>query len=313
MVNPTHLRTLVAVMRTGSFAAAARELGYTGSAVSQQIATFERESGVVLFERDARGIRATPAAEFLVDHAAPVFTALGAFDDVTRALSSGTAGRVRLGSFPTASRQLVPAALAEVLRQRTDLELELDEAEPADLLPRLTARELDIALVYRYDLVPVRWPRAATAHHLLDEELLLFVPPGHRAAQEQLQLHELRDETWISTSKETWGAIALERACAAAGFTPVIRYRSNNYSVVASFVRSGLGIAVIPALAATTLADDSTDTAQLVDLTVRRHVHALVAPFARHSAVEHVVETLRTVARRTAGRSAGLRAAGSAL
>ncbi|RRJ87936.1 LysR family transcriptional regulator [Gulosibacter macacae] len=81
VVNPTHLTTLVAVLRTGSFAGAARQLGYTGSAVSQQIAAFERETGLTLFERDARGIRPTSVAEQLHAHAHEVFAALASFDD----------------------------------------------------------------------------------------------------------------------------------------------------------------------------------------------------------------------------------------
>lgn len=306
MVNPIHLKTLLAVLRTGSFARAARDLGYTGSAVSQQMLALERDTQVTLFERDARGIRATAAATFLLEHADHVFSAVEAFDDIARSLSSGYAGRVRLSSFPTANRQLVPAALSEVVRRHTQVQLELDEAEPTELLPRLASREVDVGLVYEYDLVPVRWPVELDVIPLFDEELFIFAPPGHPATRTPGRLIDLREETWISTSRESWGGIALDRACAAAGFTPHVRYRSNNYAVVASFVRAGLGVASIPALAASHLTEQCTDLVPVTDLTIRRRTFALVSPHAQHAAIDQVVSTLRAVARRTAARTVGL-------
>lgn len=306
MVNPTHLTTLVAVLRTGSFAGAARELGYTGSAVSQQIAALERETGLALFDRDARGIRPTSIAEQLHANAQEVFAAIAAFDERVRALGEGGSGTVRLGSFPTASRQFVPAALAEFVRSRPGVELELDEGEPDDLVPRIAERELDMALAYRYDLVPNRWPSTVTVHPLISEQLIAFVPPGHPAAGRQVELRELADETWIATRVDSHCASALERACAAAGFEPRIRYRSNNYSVVASFVRSGLGVALIPALPALALSDRDTDTAEIVDLGVRRHVSLLVAQRHGNPAVAPLADALVQVARRMAARSPGI-------
>ena len=306
MVNPTHLTTLIAVLRTGSFASAARQLGYTGSAVSQQIAAFERETGLTLFERDARGIRPTVVAEQLHERAHEVFAAITAFDDRIRSLGAGDAGRIRLGSFPTASMQFVPAAIAEFVRSNPEVELELDEGEPTRLVPRLESRELDVALAYAYDLVPMRWPSAVTATPLFSEELVAFVPPGHPASGGTIRLADLEEETWVATRVDAQCTLAIERACATAGFRPRIRYRSDNYSVVASFVRSGLGVALIPALAAMTLADGDSDTARVDDLPVRRHVSVLVGPHSGNPAVAHLLDTFASAARRTASRSPGI-------
>ena len=306
MVNPTHVTTLIAVLRTGSFASAARQLGYTGSAVSQQIAAFERETGLTLFERDARGIRPTVVAEQLHERAHEVFAAISSFDEHLRGLGQGTSGRIRLGSFPTASMQFVPSAIAEFVRGHPDVRIELDEGEPSSLIPSLESRELDVSLSYSYDLVPSHVPASLESTALLSEELIAFVPPGHPASGGTLRLRDLEDETWIGTRADTMGTLSIERACAAAGFTPRIRYRSNNYTAVASFVRSGLGIALIPALAATTLADGDADTARVDDLEVRRHVSLLVAPHAGNPAIPRLLETFRTVARRSASRSASI-------
>ncbi len=112
MLNPLHLRTLTTVLQTGSFAVAARRLGYTPSAVSQQIAALERAVRLPLFEREARIIRPTPAATFLATRGQEVLAALGALQDDVRGLADGAIGTIRLGSFPTASQHLLPAALA---------------------------------------------------------------------------------------------------------------------------------------------------------------------------------------------------------
>ena len=310
MVNPTHLTTLVAVLRTGSFAAAARQLGYTGSAVSQQIASFEREVGLKLFERDARGIRPTAAALQLEAHAGGVFAALSKFDDYVREVGAGTAGHVRIGSFPTANRQLVPSAIAAFVRQHAEVELEMDEDEPNLLIPRLVARELDVAIVYEYDLVPVRTPASLRRIRLLSEDLVALLPPGHPATGTALSIRDLRDETWVMTRPGSGCALALERVCAAAGFVPQARYRSNNYSVVASFVRSGLGVALIPAMAAAPLLDGELGTAKLLDAGIQRHVSALVSAEG-NPALEQLVDFIQAAAHQLASQSAGVHVVGA--
>ncbi|QUY62983.1 LysR family transcription regulator [Gulosibacter molinativorax] len=307
VVNPTHLETLIAVLRTGSFAGAARQLGYTGSAVSQQIAAFERDTNLTLFERDARGIRATAAAEALGSHANEVFSALSVFDDEIRKLSEGAAGSVRFGSFPSASQQLLPAAVTEFIRKRPDVDLHLEEGEPDNLAPLIISRELDLALAYTYDLAPSKWPVNAKVIPLFSEDLIAFVPPGHELSGSTARISQLAGERWINTQSTSRGAIAFERMCANAGFSPDIRYRSNNYNVVASFVRSGLGVALIPALAAATLEDGDTDTASLSDVTVQRHVVLLKSAANESPALEFLIAAIERASQRLASRTLGIK------
>lgn len=307
MVNPTHLATLIAVLRTGSFAGAARNLGYTASAVSQQIAQLERETGLRLFEREARSIRPTAAAEGLRAHAGDVFFALDAFDERIRQLAEGGIGRVRVGSFPTANRQIVPAALAEFVEKYPLVDLVLTEGEPGDVLPLLRRREIDIALVYRYSLVPEQWPSTLREIPLFRERLVALLPPGEaRAGIDNLELTDLRDRTWICTNESSACGQSVLRACANAGFTPNIRYRSNNYSVVASFVRSGLGVAVIPTLASLPLIDEGTFGIPIPALALRRHVSVLIDPRNSSPVVERLIDSITLVARRTIARAEGI-------
>lgn len=245
MYKPHQLLTFQAVHRTGSFAIAARELGYTSSAVSQQIAGLENATGLVLFEREAHGVRATTAAHRLVELSHKVLAGLDEFDQQVRALATGVAGRIRLGSFPTASVRLVPRTLSAFAEQVPEAEITLREGEPDELVESLLDGDLDVALVYEYGLCPQQWPPALTAHPLAREDLLLLrVPDGTRA----LGLRQLAGRRWITSREGTAGALALTRLCAAAGFTPEIAYRSNNYDVVRELIVATGGVAVVPAL-----------------------------------------------------------------
>ena len=302
MLNPLHLRTLVAVIHTGSFAAAARRLGYTGSAVSQQITALERAVNMPLFERNAQSIRPTPIAEFLVDRAHEVLAALGTLEQDIHGMAEGSIGRLRLGSFPTASERLIPAVLAQCANSHPAVEIHLDEAEPDELIRLLGVGELDVALVYKYDLVPQAWPQGLRSTRLMDEDLILLLPVGHPLGDaNDIALEDLTSETWVTSRKGSAGAACLKRICAGAGFDPLIGYRSNDYDVVREFVRSGLGIALVPALAHAPSAGIAAK--QIVNLVARRHVTALHRSAQMNSAVVSTVSVLREAAERLAHES----------
>jgi DNA-binding transcriptional LysR family regulator len=249
MLNPVHLQTLRTVLRAGSFADAGRQLGYTPSAVSQQISTLERQLKVALFEREAHSIRPTPAAEFIVAHSDAALGSLRALEDDIQLLLGGVIGRLRVGSFPTASERLLPSALSAFKAANEGIDVGLDEGEPQDLIPLLLARELDVALVYRYSLVPRPWPRGVKTRRLVTEELLLLLPPDHpEAGRDTVDVARLADEIWVSTRNGTAAATMLRQLCRGAGFEPAVSYRSNNYQVIQGLVSAGMGIAVVPAL-----------------------------------------------------------------
>lgn len=249
MVNTTHLRALCEVVREGSFAAAGRRLGYTSSAVSQQIAALERAVGVTLFEREARGIRATPAAVFAASQGEDLLMRLDDFDNRLAGLAGGAHGRLRLGSFPSANSQIVPQVLASVITAHPDAEVELDEGNNGPLVTGVVEGNLDIAVVHVYALVPEKWPAGLTEVQLMTEDLLLMLPAGHpRAGAADLQLDDLRDERWISSQNGTSAGTSLHRICATHGFVPTVAFRSDDYDVVQGLVRGGAGVAIVPAM-----------------------------------------------------------------
>lgn len=247
MINPVHLRTLEAVIRLGSFAEAARHLGYTSSAVSQHMAGLENASRLQLFERDAHSARPTAAAELLAHRSADTLAAIDLLEADVASLAEGRLANLRLGSFPTASENLLPTALATLATSHPDLRISLDEDEPADLLDSLRTGDLDLALIYEYDLVPHRGMENLTRIPLLREEMLL-ISRTRDLQDEQLNLAAYADATWISTREQTAGEAFLRRTCATAGFDPIVPLRSNDYDVVRGLVRSGLGVALVPAL-----------------------------------------------------------------
>ncbi|GAA1005842.1 LysR family transcriptional regulator [Acrocarpospora pleiomorpha] len=240
-----HLVTLQAVHRTGSFATAARELGYTSSAVSQQIAALEKDTGLVLFDREARGVRMTAAAHRLVELSRRVLASVDELEHQVRQLATGASGRIRLGSFPTGNVGLVPRVLPDFAADRPGIEVTLEEGEPDTLVGALVEGALDVAFLYEYGFCPRQWPEDVTTEPLFREDLLLLRRAGSGPPAE---LSRLADQSWITSAEGTAGATSLTRLCAAAGFVPRIRFRSNNYDVVRELVVGMGGVAVAPAL-----------------------------------------------------------------
>ncbi|SIM59489.1 LysR family transcriptional regulator [Micromonospora cremea] len=250
MINPLHIQTLREVLRVGSFANAARNLGYTSSAVSQQISALEHKIGVALFERSASSVQPTHAARVLACRGNDILASLESLRQEMQSLSAAQQGRITLGSFPTASQRILPTGLASLSRMAPEAEVHLDEGEPDELLPPLLAGKLDLVLVYSYDLAPRTWPDAVVPTALTTDELVLLVPESHPfAGQSSVRLADLSEETWIASREETAGARALVCLCTRAGFIPRVAFRSNDYDVVRGFVRAKLGIALVPRLA----------------------------------------------------------------
>jgi DNA-binding transcriptional LysR family regulator len=299
MLSPQQLITLNAVIKAGSFALAADELGYTGSAVSQQMSALERQTGLSLFEREPRGVRPTAVAVELASRAESMLAELDALERHARDLSSGERGTLRIGSFPTASARLVPHAVSRFLERTPGAEITLDEAEPQELIPRLVDGQIDFAIIYEYDHVPCEVAPSVVATPLLTDQLLLLEPGnevaqrGHRGGDEEPRLLAHRHRSFVAPLRSAAGALFLERLCAPVGFTPNVAFRSNDYEVIAGFVAAGLGVAVVPALAAT-----PRPGVVATPLTARRHVKAAYRASNRQPLREAFLGDLRAATQR---------------
>lgn len=275
MLNPVHLRTLREVVRHESIAVAAHQLGYTASAVSQQMSALERQCGVLLFERTGRSVRPTAAGLRLAERSIGVLLGMEALVRDVAEVATGGPGSLHLGSFPSATRHLLPGVLETWPAERPDVTLYVSDGEPSQLIQHLVGEAgLDVALVYRFDQGGYVWPRGFEVHHVGDDPLDVALPAGHPAAERgPLALADLDGEHWITHTTGVGGALAFERACAAAGFSPKVRARSDDYAAILALVRAGHGLALVPR---TALRDeDGVVGCELAQPTLTREILAL--------------------------------------
>src|SRR5580704_13347305 len=150
MLNVSRLRVFDEVARQGSFSAAADALSYTQSAVSQQIAALEAETGLSLLERRPRGVHLTSAGRTLLAHSEGILTRLQAAEEELSAIAGLRGGELRMASFPTAGATLMPLAIARFRVAYPEVRLTLAEGEPEEIAPRLHAGEFDLALLFEF-------------------------------------------------------------------------------------------------------------------------------------------------------------------
>jgi DNA-binding transcriptional LysR family regulator len=301
MIDVRRLRVLREVAQQGSFSAAGEVLGYTQSAVSQQIAALEREAGSVLVERNARGVRLTDAGRTLVEHADGILARLAAAEQELEAIAGLRGGRLRLASFPSAGATLLPLAIAEFSRRHPAVELSLVEAEPEEAIPQLKAGDLDLALVYEYaDLRAAQRGLDRTdveLAHLIDDPMHLALPPDHPlAGRRRVKLEDLSEDLWVQGDcTGSCGQMHLA-ACQTAGFAPRVGFETNDYNVVQGLVAAGVAVSLIAELALTNLREDIVVRPLGKQAPIRHVWAATLAGAYRSPAVEAMLEVLAVVA-----------------
>jgi DNA-binding transcriptional LysR family regulator len=248
MLEVRRLRYLSELARRGTIAEVARAVGYTPSAVSQSLLQLEREVGVTLLERDGRRVRLTPAAHALVARVDRALAELDRAEAELAAEQGSVRGRVAVGAFPSAAVGLVIPAALELADRHPDLTLVVREHEPEDGIGLLRAGELDVLVSESYDNADTAPTGGLEVHPLLREPLLLAVPASDRSEQ-PVSLAAYADATWIGGLAGTQYALAVERACLAAGFAPRSDHRADEASVIGALAASGLAVGLIPALA----------------------------------------------------------------
>lgn len=287
VLNPVHLQTLRAVVATGSFASAARELGYTASAVSQQMEALERSAGLTLFERGARGVQITAPAHLLAERAARVLSELDDLEGDVRSIAAGRSGRVKVGCFPTAGARILPAALSRLRETHPGVEVSLRIAEPSETVAMVESGDLDVAFGYEYAALARTWSSELAREPLLVEDLVFLSPPGTEAADPSAE--------WITSGAGTAGEATTYRICADLGFVPTVALRTEYYDLVTEFVAAGLGVAIVPALGIVShdrvnvLSVQSKWAKRTVSLVYRRDVTDPLVP----TVIESFVETVR--------------------
>lgn len=264
---------------TGSFSAAARELGCTQPAVSQQMKALESSAGTPLLIRTGREMRLTQAGEALVRHASGILAGLTAAEEEVAAIAGLRAGRVRLVSFPSGSSTLVPGALAALRAAHPGTRVSLVEAEPPRSVEMLRDGDCDIALAFRYGTQGAEWDDLVV-RPLLTDRLIGLVPEGHGLAdRDEVGIGELAGEPWIAGCPRC--RRQLVEVCEASGFTPRIDFATDDYPAVIGLVGAGLGVAVLPALAIESVRPRGARTVS-VEPAIEREIVALTLPDLAH-------------------------------
>ncbi|MFE3193782.1 LysR family transcriptional regulator [Nocardia sp. NPDC059240] len=310
MLEVRQLKIFRAVARTGSYSAAARHLGYTQPAISQQIKAMERQLGTGLITRSGHQLQLTEAGEALCRHAATVLGSLDAAEAEIRALTELRAGKVRLAAFPSACSLLVPKTIARSQAAEPNLKIALIEAEPPEAVVMLKSGECEIALVFDYPDGRVPDSESScdagspdlselSVRPLFIDRLRVLLPPGHRLAgtarTTPLQLSELAGEKWIAGCPQCRGHLI--DVCAEAGFHPDIAFATENLGAVVGLVAEGLGVALATELALSGVPAIGSVRSVPVEPAMTRRILAVTLPkLETVPAVRAVIDELQATA-----------------
>jgi len=288
------LEALRAVRSQGGVTGAAGALHLTPSAVSQQVASLQREVGTPLTERVGRGLRLTPAGEALADAALEVAVALERAQAAVDDFAASPTGTVRVSAFASGAQLLLPALLTRVAAiGGIDVDC-TDEDVAQDEFAALTDR-YDVVVAHRPDGSRT-WGDAVTTVSLLREPLDLAVAPDHPLADRpSIDAAELAGQRWIAVREgfPVWSVLAVIGE--ASGTEPRVAHRINDFHAAAAFVAAGHGVSLLPRYTF-----GGAPIVRLVPLTgVRagRRVDALLRPDrAERLVVRRVLDELRDVA-----------------
>jgi DNA-binding transcriptional LysR family regulator len=250
MLDVRRMQVLRAVVTSGSVTAAAAHLGYTPSAISQQVASLEKEAGIALLERVGRGVQPTAAGRLLVGHAAIISQQVAEAETALADLRAGRTGRLTIRYFASVGPTLLAPALARFRRAHPGVSIDPKLADSDDPLPEVEQGNTDLALVVRRPADDIR--QGIRVVHLLDDAFQAVLPTGHPlAAHQVIDLADLAGEPWVGSEPPGPCLEPILDACAAAGFTPNFVTKSEDYATTQGFVAAGLGVSLIPRLGLT--------------------------------------------------------------
>ncbi|MFJ8444205.1 LysR family transcriptional regulator [Kitasatospora griseola] len=248
MIDARRLRTLRAVADHRTVTAAAAALYLTPSAVSQQLAALEQETGHTLLVRDGRGVRLTAAGEILLGHADAVLAQLERAEADLAAYSSGTAGEVTVAAFATGIAMVLAPAIAALAGTDPGLRVKALDAEGDASLPMLLDGRADIAVAVEYRGAPRPDDRRLTRLPLYAEPFDAVLPLGHplAAGSGPVAVAELAAEPWIGPYPGNPCHDVVLLACENAGFQPRLVHSSDDFSAVTALASAGAGVALVP-------------------------------------------------------------------
>ena len=229
----------------GTLAATADAMGYSPSAISQQLSILEREAGVPLTVRAGRGLRLTAAGERLVARAEVILATLEIAQAELRSGAETVDGTVRLAVFQSAALSLVPAALGILAAAHPALRVRVTQSEPGAALADTWARNFDLVVAEEY-------PHHSAPHYpgvdrrpLMSDEIRLCVGGMWSAST---TLDALSDAPWVMEPEGTATRHFAEQACRTAGFEPDVRFETADLQAHVRYIQEGLAVGLLPGL-----------------------------------------------------------------
>ncbi|KAA9393709.1 LysR family transcriptional regulator [Kocuria coralli] len=246
MFDPRKLAVLVAVVEHESITAAAEELMFTASAVSQQLRKLEQEAGQPLFRRRPRGVIPTEAGYLLATHARKVLRQLHAAQSDMEELARGERGTLKIGTFPSLAASFLPRVLDTYRAQFPAIKLSVHSTIFDALLEELERGQSHLCFLWDYP-----WKRFGStgirSEEIFQEPSVVLVSDSHPLARaHDVGMADLRDEPWVSRANDHPVVEVLDRAAAEAGFRPDITMYANDYQEAQAMVSVGIGIAMVP-------------------------------------------------------------------
>ena len=291
----TQLRMLHAVAATGTISAAATRLGYTPSAVSQQLGQLERSTGVAVLERVGRNVRLTDAGRELVGHAADLLARFEMAETALTRSAGEVAGRVELSLFESVARSLVVPTLLRLAQDHPGVELRTRQVDDGPATPMVVHGLLDAAFVIDYTHSPVHVPRDLDRVPITVDRFHVVAGADSDLGTGPIPLARIAGRRLICPGPENGCGRSVRDACAAAGFEAEVHHEIDDYAVAAQMAAAGLGIALIPDLGLPT----DRHGIRVLDLTepLERRIEVVCRLASRgRPALEAVIETLRVVA-----------------
>jgi DNA-binding transcriptional LysR family regulator len=257
MIDLAALTSLRAVADQGSVVAAADVLGFTPSAVSQQVKRLEKQAGVPLLERVGRGVMLTRHGRHLVDAGSRLLTDLESIEAGLHRQADTVAGHLRLVAFSTAMRGKVAPAVADLLAAHPDLTIALSEREPWDTIDLVASGQCELGIVHNWGDLPIAIPDHLTRTSVGSDVADVIVHRSHPlAARARVTPRDLVDEGWIATPEGTICRQWLTRMYDGTGRLPRIAHQSMEFDSHLALVRARLGIALVPRLGRQPLGDE---------------------------------------------------------
>ena len=293
MLDLSRLRALHAVSVHGSVAGAATALGYTPSAISQQIAKLERETRTTLLERRGRGIALTEEALHLAATAQELLVIVERAETTLEERRGSPGGRLAVGAFASAARGLLPGVLARLAGEHPTLDARLTEVDPHLSVDLVAKGVLDVAVAHDWDIAPLPAPEGVEQAVIGDDRCDLLVPAGHPlTGRTDVRREELAAERWICQPPGTVCHDWLMRTLRGAGYEPDIAHQAEENHTQVALIAAGLGIAMIPRLGRGTL-PEGVVAVQLDPVPVRRLYALWRTGAARRPAIREMVRALQ--------------------